>query len=323
MLVDGAGEIIVEALTANRSFASIPSASSILDTSNYTIQAVTFGKDADGFRNHAHISYTPSANQIIKVLSYEPTSILTYHTSATGQYLEDLGYRLYPESPSPVHRRLEIKSTVPNYSSGVVDIGHCLNTAIHPILSSVHHLVGCFPTSGGTNFWMFSSTTTPSNTITSGTLSSFFNYHGIMDCSGFLKVAEGDAAYQLNLSSTSDFTKGAIRVRGNNFPNSVLIACKLITGDAGSLLLFGGLYHVGLWVLDLKETLKQGITAPFNFNTLNNQRKYKLFAKKTFNKDLLFCQDIGGFSALKEFFSTIGVLTSDGFIQIVYQLNFA
>jgi hypothetical protein len=322
MLVDGAGEIIVDALTANRSFASIPSASAILDTSNYTIQAVSFGKDAEGFRNHAHIIYTPSDSQIIKVLSYEPTSILTYHTSATAQYLEDLGYKLYPESPSPIHRKLEIKSTIPNYSSGVPDIGHCLNTAIHPTLSSVHHLVGCFPTSGGTDFWMFSSTTVPSNTITSGTLSSFFNYHGIMDCSGFLKVADGDAAYQLNLSGSGDFTKGAIRVRGTNFPNSIFIVSKLVTGDAGSLLLFGGLYHIGLWVLDLKETLKQGITAPFSFNALNNQRKYKLFAKKTFNKDLLFCQDIGGFSALKEFFAIGGIVSSDGFIQISYQLNF-
>lgn len=323
MLVDGAGEIIVDAFTANRSFASIPSASAILDTSNYTIQAISFGKDADGFRNHAHVIYTPSSSQVIKALSYEATSIRTYHTSATAQYLEDLGYKLYPESPSPIHRKLEIKSTIPNYSSGVPDLGHCLNTAIHPTLSSFHHLIGCYPTSGGTDFWLFSSITTPSSTIISGTLSSFFNYYGIMDASGFLTVANGNAAYQLSLSSSADYTKGAIRVRADNFPNSINVICRIIRGDAGSLLLFGGVYHIGLWVLDLKETLKQGITAPFNFNTLNNQRKYKLFAKKTFNKDLLFCRDDSGYSGLKDLFAIGGSLNNQGYIQVTYKLDFA
>lgn len=323
MLVDGAGEIIVDALTANRSFATIPSASALLDTSNYTIQAISFGKDADGFKQHAHVIYAPSSSQIIKVYSYEAISIQTYHTSATASALEDLGYKLYPESPSPIHRRLELKSTVPNYSSGVPDVGHCLNTAIHPTLSSFHHLIGCYPTSGGTNFWMFSSLATPSSPIVSGTLSSFFNYHGIMDVSGFLKVADGNAAYHKTLFDAANFTYGATRSCGTSFPNNVFITCRLITGDLASLLLFGGVYHVGYWVLDLKETLKQGITAPFSFNPLNNQRKYKLFAKKTFNKDLLFCQDSLGVSTLKEYFAVGGLSLGSGYVQIVYQLTFA
>ena len=59
MLVDGAGELIVDVMTANRSLSGIPSASAILDTSNYTLHAISYGKDADGFRNHAHKILSP------------------------------------------------------------------------------------------------------------------------------------------------------------------------------------------------------------------------------------------------------------------------
>ena len=59
-LVDGLGELIVDALTANRSLSAIPSASAILDTSNYTFHAITYGKNADGFRKHGHVILSPS-----------------------------------------------------------------------------------------------------------------------------------------------------------------------------------------------------------------------------------------------------------------------
>ena len=54
IVVDGAGEIIVDMLTTTPSLSGIESASAILDTSNYTIQAMTFGKDEEGYKRHAH-----------------------------------------------------------------------------------------------------------------------------------------------------------------------------------------------------------------------------------------------------------------------------
>lgn len=322
MLVDGAGQIIVDALTANRAFATIPSASSILDTSNYTVIAVSFGKDADGFRSHAHQIISPSSVSSIKVISYKPTNFSSYHTSATASAL-NFTYKLLPESPSPIHTRLEMESTVPVYSSGVPDIGHCLNSILHSTLSSVHHLVGCFPASGGTDFWMFSSSSNPTGTlIVSATFSSFFNANLIMDPSGFLTFADGYAAAQATLNTGSDFTKGAIRYCDASFPSRITIKIPLRNGDAGAMLLFGGLYHIGLWVLDIKETLKQGISPPFNFNALNNKRKYKLFAKKTFGKDLLYCEDYSSNSGMRNLFANGGSLFSDGALTITWYLNF-
>jgi len=322
MLVDGAGQIIVDAFTANRSFASIPSASSILDASNYTVMAVSFGKDAEGFQHHAHEIISPSSTRVIKVLSYESRTVSSYHTSATASALE-VTYKLLPQSPSPIDTRLERGSTVTVYSSGVPNIGHCLNTVLDQTLSSFHHLIGCFPASGGTNFWMVSSVANATGSlIVSATLSSFFNKNLIMDISGFLTFANGYAAAQNALAAASNYTQGAVRYCDSSFPSRINIKIPLVTGDAASLLLYGGLYHIGLWVLDIKETLKQGISPPFNFNALNNKRKYKLFAKKTFGKDLLYCTDFGGLSGIKELFSVGGSLTSDGSLTISWYINF-
>ena len=54
LLVNGAGEAIVDMLTVSPSLSGIPSASALLDTSNYTIQAISFGKDASAYQFNAH-----------------------------------------------------------------------------------------------------------------------------------------------------------------------------------------------------------------------------------------------------------------------------
>lgn len=283
MFVDKAGEHLADIMTMNRTYASIPSASSILDTSNYTFHAVSFGKDADGFRNHAHVIYAPSSTISIKVVSYEGGSVSGYHTSATASALNHR-YKLLPESPTPLQTRLETESTVPNYNTSVVDIGHCLNSILDSALSSYAHLVGCFPASGGTAFQVSSE---EGSLIFSGSLSSFYNRYLIMDKNGFLTFAPGNLNSLEAYAASSDFTKGALRIKGTNFPKEVKVSLLLTSGDAGSLLLFGGLFHLGLWCLDIKQMLKDGYNPPFNFNALNNIRKYRLFAKKTFNRDLL------------------------------------
>ena len=43
MLVDGAGDLLAEIMTVTPSLSGVEAASSILDASNYTIQAVSFG----------------------------------------------------------------------------------------------------------------------------------------------------------------------------------------------------------------------------------------------------------------------------------------
>lgn len=291
MFVDTAGELIADVMTMNRGLSSIPSASSILDTSNYTFQAISYGKDALGFQYHAHKIISPSSDGWIKVISYGNSTFSGYITSATEAALKG-AYKILPASPTPMDTRLESKSTLPNYSSGIVDVGHYLNPIILSSVSSFAHLTGGFPASGGTNFKVLNSS---GGMIFSGSLSSIYNKYQLLDPSGFLKfssnILSNNQSYnqELQADPTKYFTfSGVIRSAEADFPTSVELIWPLIGGDAGSLNLFGGVYHIGLWYLDIKEMLKEGNNPPYSFNPLNNTRKYKLFAKKTFNSDLLY-----------------------------------
>jgi hypothetical protein len=95
---------------------------------------------------------------------------------------------------------------------------------------------------------------------------------------------------------------GVIRYVGPQFPNDVELTWILPAGDCGALNLFGGIYQIGLWCLDIKQMLKEGKLPPYSFNPLNNIRKYRLFAKKTFNRDLITYTDSGGTSGFKQLF---------------------
>ena len=304
MFVDQAGEHIADIMTMSRSLSGIPSASAILDTSNYTFQAVSYGKDSEGFKYHAHKILTPSGDGIIKVISYGLPSTSSYSSSATAAYLN---YNQYPSSPKPTDTRLEEKSTVPNYSSGVPDLGQYLNPSIHPQLSSVSHLVGGIPAASGSKYQIFD---TSNNLIISGALlGSVYNLSGLMDASGFLNFAQTSltnhqALYLLseNLVATPNALGfGVIRSAESTFPSEVSLKWGLFAGECGALNLFGGVYHIGLWCLDIKQMLKEGNTPPYSFNPLNNIRRYRLFAKKTFNKDITFNEDqfgVGSFIPL-------------------------
>lgn len=283
MFLDQSGEIIADIMTLNRSYAQIPSASAILDASNFTFHAITYGKDSDGFRNHAHVILSPSADGVVKAISYGDSSFSGYQVSTTASALS-FNYKLKPQSPTPMDVRLEKDTTLPNYTSAVADLGHCLNSIIDSNLSSFGHLIGCFPASGGTDFKVFDQS---NSLIFSGSLSSFYNYNLLMDPSGFLTFANVAPSDHQSYYDSDTYTYGALRSPVSASQGQVKLKWLLTSGDAGALLLFGGVYHIGLWCLDIKEMLKDGYYPPYSFNALNNIRKYKLFAKKTFNKDLL------------------------------------
>lgn len=305
MFVDKAGELIADVMTMNRGLASIPSASAILDTSNYTFQAISYGKDAAGFQYHAHKILSPSSDGVIKVISYGSTSFSGYQSSSTASALE-FEYKLLPQSINPIDERLELRSTIPVYGSGVIDAGQYLNVAMHPTLSAFSHLIGGFAPASGSNFKVYDQT---SSLIFSGSIQSFYNVYKMMDCSGFLKFTQESLSTQQfvydtfikpspNTNWLSVYSAGVFRTCGGNFPRDLDIFWLLTLGDAATLNLFGGIYQIGLWCFDIKEMLKDGYYPPYNFNTLNTNRKYRLFAKKTFNKDLLYYSSNSAFKSL-------------------------
>ncbi len=305
MIVDQAGEVIVDFLTLSPSLSKIPSASALLDTSNYTFQAISYGKDAAGFNRHAHAYYSSDYSGII-VQTYEPLNVSSYHSSALASALN---LTLLPEFPAPLDVRLEknICQTIYSNISGL-DVGQCANHLIIPQYSATYRVLGCFPPSGGIDYYVVSSLSDPLNKVVySGTLSSTYNKFGLMDGSGFLTFAALNGAQGKQASVAGQFTSGVLLNLANNFSSTgrVSLAWRLDAGDAGSLLLYGGVYHLGLWCLDIKSMLAEGHNPPFAFNPLNNIRKYRLFAKKTFNTDLLYINDgreeaagFGGFNTL-------------------------
>lgn len=322
MIVDKAGEVIVDILTMSPSLAKIPSASAILDTSNYTFQAISYGKDASGFNYHAHAQYNPTLSAIV-VKSYEATSVSSYHSSAIASAL--YFYNLLPSYPDPLNTRLEPESCLTFYSglgsfSGL-DIGHCANHAILSQYSSNYITLGCFPPSGGVKYIVVKPSHddlnfNQSNLIYSGTLSGNYNKYGLMDSSGFLTFAPLNGSQGNQNTALLRFTSGVLINLSPNFSSTgyVDIAWHLSGNDAASLLLYGGVYQLGLWCLDIRAMLKEGHKPPFNFNPLNNIRKYRLFAKKTFSRDLLYLNDVGGSSGMKN------LLESSALVQyLVYQ----
>ena len=57
--------------------------------------------------------------------------------------------------------------------------------------------------------------------------------------------------------------------------------------------LFGGIYNIGLWTIDLKESLKNA-EPPFVFDALDNPIKYRLFSSKKFVDNLVGIHDSAG-----------------------------
>lgn len=305
MIVDKAGEVIVDFLTLSPSLANIPSASSLLDTSNFTFQAISYGKDASGFNYHAH-EYDGDSAYIV-TLTYEATSVSSYHSSAIASALPL--YKLLPEYPDPINTRLEQKSC-PTIVGGLtgLDVGHCANHLLHPTLSAAYWKLGCFPPSGGINYYVVKNLDNPLGSfVFSGILSGGYNYHKIMDASGFLTFAPLNGSQGRSAAAAGLFTSGALINLQTDFSSTgkVPVTWRLDAGDAGSLLLYGGVYHLGLWCLDVKAMIAAGHKPPFAFNALNNIRKYRLFAKKTFSKDLLYINDSLGFGGFNVLFDQV------------------
>ena len=54
--------------------------------------------------------------------------------------------------------------------------------------------------------------------------------------------------------------------------------------------MYGGIYNIGLWTIDIKESLKK-VQPPFEFNPLSNPRKYRFFSSKKFIDNLTNVND--------------------------------
>ena len=214
--------------------------------------------------------------------------------------------------------------------------------------------LGCYPHTSGTDYAIVSSISNMAdayrNFYFSGTYpkspgdDNFFNSSSVrsMDRNGFVR------AY--NPSSTTAFTnadEGGKPIYPNRIidPASGLIVsadadfsgvgggevsciCTISSGDLGLANMYGGIYKLGLWTIDLDKTLAETdpegnkklvptstyATKPFalNFGGGYNKLIYKLFAEKSLTKNLAAVKDAGAVPGAEQY--------SD--LTIVWRLNF-
>ena len=293
MFTQGFGEILTDVMTVNPAIGSLPTASSILDASNYTFQAVTLGKDAAGFNGfHAHrvLSSVETVSSTLGASSYDEgrLGIVNYGGSLAGgasSYYFSSTYYNYsgtydsmPNYPAITDTRLERGSTKSSnlsdhqHASALPDLGHYPNAAIDPLFSSVWNKVGGFAPS-----------TTYEYVFYNGNASSFsenlvgnFNKNAVMDKNGYLTLNPNAASAASFLGKAS--REGAVLVSGTSDNNSIAKAALQLSlivsgGDAGSLAAFGGVEHLGVYCLDMKDMLTSGLLPPYDWNALNNIRK--------------------------------------------------
>lgn len=294
LFADKAGELLADIFTISPSLSAIPSASGWLDASNYTVQAISFGKDALGYQNHAHSLVFSSliTDGIVRVVSTETVS--AYHSSAAL-------YGPLPEAPNPVVPRLESKSTAITttdtdlgreyYPELINDLGHNTNTFLLSA-NTIEKLAGCYPPSGGVTWYILSSINSPNTPIAQGTFLGNFNLRQSMDLSGFVNMIVSSAQDGANkgITFSGGPASGLIVYAAPDFSSTgeVQYRVTLSGGDAGLASMYGGIYNLGLWTLDLKAMANDGLTPPFSFSALNNQRRYRLFAKASLSRDITY-----------------------------------
>ena len=122
MVCVGGAEILVDGLTISPSLSGIESASAILDTSNYTIHGISFGKGYDGYDSYAHDSSLSSSWSVIDATYVNTANVVSGFNSTAVESV------LIPTFPHPDDRRLQAASTkAPISLAATENVGHNMN----------------------------------------------------------------------------------------------------------------------------------------------------------------------------------------------------
>jgi len=338
MLVDGAGELLADIMTVSPSLSGVEdhATSSILDASNYRINAISFGTGKDAFRANAHALGEDSLGQLTgsrRNLHLNGT----WGMFAVNSLPNDPGVGFpavigLPDSPNPTMTVLEedtsvssqltnsesrqtaVSSITPgngqltNFIPSAIYSGTYQGTAFNDSLSAcvAASLMGCFPDGSSAPF---ANTNRVAYRPTGGSEEfiavdgGFFNEVSSMDVSGFVNmvmssVPNGGAA-GLNFSGgASGLCLSAPAEETNEGFPFVEYTVSLAAGDCNFAHAYGGITHLGLWTIDMNQSLLNGNTPPFEFSVLNNPRKYRLFCRKGLSKDLTHITDVNEYEDL-------------------------
>ena len=216
---------------------------------------------------------------------------------------------------------------------------------------------GCYPHTSGTDYAILSSLEGINdfahtlNIYTSGTYPKspgddhFFNSSSVrsMDSNGFIKAYnpssttaftnadEGgkpiyhnritDPASGLIVSAANKQIVGIPGHIGFSGTGEVSAICTISSGDLGLATMYGGLFKLGLWTIDLEKTLsttrldgqpKAVPSFPLKFGAGYNKIVYKLFAEKSLTKNMGIIKDAGTVAGHDQYDD----------LTIVWRLNF-
>jgi len=311
MFLQGFGEVLTDILTVNPELSGITAASSILDTSNYTFHAITYGKDAQGFNFHAHSVSTVNRvdgvvtgynDDHVVAINYTNTApiVSSYPASAVHNTFSST-YTSLPHYPAVNHTRLELASTqtTPSvaFSAAGPDLGHYPNAWIDTTLSNAWTIIGGFapPSAAGKSCNLYNSAGV---LIGSGVLSGVYNQNEVIDKDGYITVSQVSGLNGQLGADGQGFELSGGPVMFSSTTSGVQLS-KGITamavvpqhGDAVTLAAYGGINHIGVYCLDLRTMLASGITPPYSYNALNNNRIYKLVSKVSFLDNLINHED--------------------------------
>lgn len=281
MIVDGFGEQLADLMTITPSNSIISYASSLLDTSNYTIQAISFGKDASGFINNAHSSngIATSGRSLGQIWAETSLNISSYRPPVT-----------LPQEPSPLDRLLE---RINSGLSAVDLFGQNLNLIPYynnvGLTSSQGYQYGCYPNSTGNLTRIVKSQT--SGIVTNFIASSVFNLVSSMDWRGFVKK-----------TLTGNASSGLVVSAAPSVSSTCIVDCviNISPGDLAGVELYGGVYSMGLWMFNIKSLICGGRMPPYVFSPINTL-DYKLMSKKSLTVDLAKINDNGGLAGQKNY----------------------
>jgi len=323
--------------------------SSILDSSNYTIQAISFGTGSEAFRNNAHkyegslkiaslsvvaaaFASDPPLVGVVGLL-FEPSSLIpSVWSDPKGSYFPVAGL---PIAPTPTLSVLEentnnnatdVSSVFPgngqltNFMPSGIFSAMMENTIFSATVEAytVASLLGCFadgssvPYFGNKGYISAYATNDDGSvgveefeTINGNTTfnnGSFFNEVSSMDVSGFVNMVMSGSPGTTTDYEMSSGASGLCVSGGHQGESAAKYASPFGTveytvmisaDDMNFANAYGGIYHLGLWTIDMSRSLLNGNTPPFAFSVLNNPRKYKLFARKGLSVNLCYINNNG------------------------------
>lgn len=321
MLVDGAGVLLADIMTANPALAQFPEpTASILDASNYTVQAISFGTSQEAFQNDGH------ATDVYKDAFFGVMAGAVeggvYSVGAVSHNGDYDGSSLrpvvgLPEAPNPSMETFETSTDI-GAQVGGIDVssvfpgnGQLVNFTPSAVLSATMEgtpfenitsavaaasLLGGFPESSEMPFsteavrYHYADEAVYFNVPAD---KGNFNDASSMDLSGFVNMVMTqvpDATYAM--SSTAS---GLCVSAAPTFATDGVLeySISLAAQDLGFANIYGGIFHLGLWTIDMEQSLANGNTPPFAFSQLNNPRKYRMFARKGLSKNLCHIEDDG------------------------------